>query len=94
MSYNEITGGYQFSFTTELHSFFQLQGTESFTFTGDDDVFIFMNERLAVDVGGLHSESSSTVNLANPYARSLLGMEIGGIFALDIFHAERHTGEF
>ena len=80
-----------FSFTTELHTFFQLKGNESFTFAGDDDVFVFLNEILSVDVGGLHSQSMATIDLGNPYVRSYLGMEIGGVYALDMYHAERHT---
>ena len=68
ISYDEYTdpNHYQFSFTTEIHTFFELNGNESFTFSGDDDVFIFVNERLAVDVGGLHSRAQSSISLGNP----------------------------
>lgn len=53
-------------FTTELRYFFQYQGGETLTFFSDDDLWVFINGRLAVDVGGLH---------ATAYGRVVLGDE-------------------
>jgi fibro-slime domain-containing protein len=80
---------HNFSFTTELHTKFQYAGGETFVFDGDDDVWVFVNGKLAVDVGGLHPAKSGNVNL-NASA-TLLDIKIGGVYTLDLFHAERHT---
>ncbi|MDF3067719.1 MAG: Multiple EGF-like-domain protein 3 precursor [Polyangiaceae bacterium] len=54
-----------FGFTSELRYFFQYKGGERLTFTGDDDVWVYVNGKLAVDLGGLHSELSGQVVLGD-----------------------------
>ena len=54
-----------FSFTTELRYFFQYQGGETLIFTGDDDVWVFVNGKLAVDIGGMHEAVSGRVVLGD-----------------------------
>lgn len=62
-----------------------------FSFTGDDDVWVFINGKLAVDIGGVHGQAKDSVNLDNEAAN--LGLEPGGVYSLDFFFAERHTTE-
>ena len=80
---------HNYHFTLEVESQFRFQGGESFTFNGDDDVFVFINRRLAIDLGGVHGSESQTVSLEEsaPY----LGIAAGNVYSLHLFYAERHT---
>jgi fibro-slime domain-containing protein len=85
---NNATGddgkSHNFGFTTELHLAFTYKGGETFTFDGDDDVWAFIDQQLAVDIGGVHGAVTGSVMLDS------LGLTKGSSYALDIFNAERH----
>lgn len=80
---------HNFHFTTEVHTTFVYGGGETFRFEGDDDLWLFVNGRLALDLGGLHPPLAGVVDLDAQAAD--LGIAPGGTYAMDIFHAERHT---
>ncbi len=80
---------HNFAFTTEIHTKFEYKGGEVFTFSGDDDVWVFINGRIAIDLGGLHPRREGSVSLDADADK--LGIAVGGTYKLEIFHAERHT---
>jgi len=80
---------FNFGFTTELHMKFKYNGGEHFTFSGDDDLWVFVNHKLALDLGGLHPLATGTIDLDQ--AAAGLGISPGNIYPIELFHAERHT---
>jgi fibro-slime domain-containing protein len=77
---------HNYSFTYELHTQFTYVPGQDFGFRGDDDVFVFINHQLVVDLGGVHPAQSASVDLDS------LGLTDGETYDFDFFFAERHTG--
>jgi fibro-slime domain-containing protein len=78
---------HNFHFTMELHSTFAYATGQSFSFTGDDDVFVYINGELVINLGGVHGAETASVNL------DTLGLTEGENYSFDLFFAERNTTE-
>jgi fibro-slime domain-containing protein len=89
----EVTGvrvNHNFYFTSEVMFWFQYDATQVATlhFTGDDDVWVFVNGRLAVDLGGPHVPLHGSVSIHSGTAATY-GLTDGNVYRINIFHAER-----
>ncbi len=80
---------HNFHFTFELHTEFTYDAASNpyFMFTGDDDVWVYIDGKLVIDLGGVHSAEDQYVDLTR------LDLEHGVTYTLDFFFAERHTTE-
>jgi fibro-slime domain-containing protein len=78
---------HNYGFCFELHTKFSYEQGQKFDFMGDDDVWVFINRKLAIDLGGVHGSASDSVSLDS------LGLEQGQTYPLDFFFCERHQSE-
>ncbi|MDR0307946.1 MAG: fibro-slime domain-containing protein [Chitinispirillales bacterium] len=79
------------SYTMEMVYNFKMVPNLVFNFTGDDDVWVFINDRLALDIGGIHSPVSGSIHFNN--IRNSHNLEDGNHYSLRMFYCERHSSD-
>ena len=86
-----FNNGHNFHFCMEMHATFKYRGGEVFDFKGDDDLWVFINNHLALDLGGLQNNGAGQVDLdAQSTALKILR---DNYYNLDFFFCERQTSE-
>ncbi|MBN1576663.1 MAG: fibro-slime domain-containing protein [Chitinispirillaceae bacterium] len=74
---------HNFSFAMELHTKFTKKPGLTFSFEGDDDVWAFVDGKLRMDLGGIHSRVGDLFNLDD--------LDNEKEYTFDFFYVERHV---
>ncbi|MBN1759402.1 MAG: fibro-slime domain-containing protein [Chitinispirillaceae bacterium] len=75
---------HNYYFTVEVDAQFKYLRGQTFYFRGDDDVWVFINNQLVVDLGGIHNPMEGSVNL------DTLGLTAGHTYDFKMFFCERN----
>jgi len=75
---------HNFGFCMTVNNQFTYKKGQIFNFKGDDDVWVFVNKKLAIDLGGPHPPREATVEI------DALGLTEGETYDFDLFYCERH----
>ena len=85
--YYDNLQGHNFGFTMKIQATFEYVPGQYFDFYGDDDVWVFIDNKLVVDIGGQHGQVAGAVDL------DTLGLIPDSTYNFHIFYAERHESE-
>jgi fibro-slime domain-containing protein len=78
---------HNFYFTTEVRYLFRYSGTPgSLAFLGDDDLWVFVNGKLKLDLGAPHEQMAGTATIGDAGD----DLAAGKVYEIAVFHADRH----
>ena len=84
------TGGRNQHFCFESHATFRYKKGLRFSFRGDDDIWVYIDNKLAVDLGGTHLAAPGYVDL-DKFKGNSGGFTVGTEYDIDIFFCDRRT---
>ena len=83
---------HNYGYTMAVSASFKYVKGQYFEFRGDDDVWVYVNNRLVVDIGGVHEKVEGAVNLDTIGQNDpTLALKEGREYPFHIFYAERNA---
>lgn len=79
---------HNYGWTMELQTTIVIQPNQWFTFHGDDDLWLFINDSLVLDLGGCHNSSGDSINTNN-----LTWLQNNQTYRFSLFYCERHSDQ-
>ena len=84
------TGGRNQHFCFESHATFRYKKGLRFSIRGDDDIWVYIDNKLAVDIGGTHYPAPGYVDL-DKFVGASGSFTVGTEFDIDIYFCDRRT---
>ena len=78
---------HNYNFCMHVSNTFEFEKNQVFAFTGDDDLWVFIEDSLVLDMGGTHNEANGSITLND--LEGSLGLVEGNEYRFDLFYCER-----